>query len=864
MNSSKLKLIWIALLASQLGFGQEATIQPIPSAPLKDVLSYLSDESGTIFSYSNDQLDLNRPVQIRSGSLEEILNEIFPSPPYQLDFRNHKVIIRKNAFDVTISGYIRDEGSGEILPGATVIVVDQMTPEQDLLTGTTTNNYGFFSLTLPAQPQLIKASFLGYLPEAIHFSGAADTLLSITLKQSNQNLTEVVVTGDRSFDSPGSQVMSTELGKVQLSIGEIQSLPAFLGEVDLVKSIQLLPGVKTLGEGSTNMYVRGGGADQNLILLDEAPVYNPSHLMGFFSVFNQDALNSINFYKGNYPAKYGGRLSSVLDIRMREGNLHRWQVAGGIGTTSARITAQGPLIPDKSSLIISARRTYADLFLKLSADEYTRQTSLFFYDLNAKFNYKISNKDRIYFSGYFGRDLNKIRSLQYSIDWGNTTGTFRWNHVFGDKIFSNLSLIASNYDYLIDLPQVELPFEWKSKIRDYSLKYDFSHYLTPDIELQYGIHSTFHHIRPGESPNRTEESVARSNALEHAGYISNRHQINRWLTLEYGLRMSLFQLMGPAIIEEVDPVTQMGQEKVFQKGQIYKTYHGLEPRFNARVLLSDNFSIKAAYARNNQYLNLLSNLSLGFNVFDIWIPSSIQVKPQIADQWSAGLYFDSKDRQLTYSLEGYYKKLQRQIAFKDHSSLILNKKIEDELLTGTGSAYGVEALVRKTQGRLRGWVGYTYSRSKLKVQGINEGKKYPSPQDQPHKFDFSASYKLNRRWTFSANFIYATGRPISLPVESYWYEGRIVQIYGDKNAHRLPDYHRLDLSANLYRKKENAKNNSYWTFGVYNIYDRHNAATAFVSRELEDLGVVVNSNKSAYHKLYILGIIPSVTYNFKF
>lgn len=859
MKSLQVLISLLLFVAIGTAFSQEDRIPAVSMMPLPEALGLLSRKTGVTFSYSDDQLDLNRKVDFREGTLSEILASIFPYPDFRLDYRQGKVIIRKS-LEITVSGYIRDAGNEEILPGATIVAVDHLRADTTRMTGTTANEYGFFSLTVPMETRLFEVSYLGFSPQPIRISGVRDTLININLSRNDQNLTQVIVAQKRFQDAPGSHINSTNLGKVQLNIDELKSLPAFLGEIDLVKSIQLIPGVKNIGEGSTNLYVRGGAADQNLMLLDEAPVYNPSHLMGFFSVFNQDALHSVDFYKGNFPSKYGGRLSSVMDIRMREGNLREWQIAGGIGTTSARVTVEGPLVPEKSSLIISARRTYADFFLKLSADEYTRQTSLYFYDLNAKFNYRISDKDRIYFSGYFGRDLNKIRSLQYSIDWGNTTGTFRWNHVFGDKLFSNLSLIASNYDYLIDLPQVDLPFAWRARISDYALKYDLSHYLHPAMELQYGVHSTFHHFRPGESPNRQEESVVRSNALENAFYINNRHQISRRLLVEYGLRTSFFHLMGPAT---VDPEDQMSQ-KYHPAGSIYKTYWGLEPRLNARFLFSENFSLKAGYSRNNQYLNLLSNLSLGFNVFDIWIPSSLKVKPQQSDQYSLGLFFDSKNHTLNYSLEGYYKKMRGQIAFRDHSRLILNKNIEDELLTGTGQTYGLEAMVRKSHGRLKGWLGYTYSRSKLEIPGINGGNSFSSAQDQPHQFNFSASYQVNRRWSLSANFIYATGRPVTLPLESYWYDNRIVEVYGDRNAHRLPDYHRLDLSANLYRKKEKGKNQSYWTFSVYNIYDRHNAATAFVSRELQDLGVVANGNKSGYHKLYILGIIPSITYNFKF
>ncbi len=846
-------------------FSQEQVIHTPLEGDIEHVVSTLQAETGFTFSYSPDLIDTKREVKVNPGTLSQILNSLFPEDDFTLSYRKNKIIITPNHSQVppefTISGYLRDLETGEALVGATLILSDPVT--KDHITGTSTNAYGFYSIRSSAVSVKAEFSYLGYSSQQILLNLAQDTTINISLQSRQQNLQEIIVV-ENSEEIIDDLLKSSTIGKSHLHIKELQSLPPFMGEVDPIKSVQMLPGVQNQGEGSTNFYVRGGAADQNLILLDEAPVYNPSHLMGFFSVFNQDALRSIDFYKGSFPAKYGGRLSSVMEVHMKEGNIHNWSVSGGLGTAAARLTIEGPLVRDRSSMLISARRTYGDLFLKLSSDEYTRQTSLYFYDLNTKINYKINHRNRIYLSGYFGRDLNKIRSLQYAIDWGNATGTLRWNHIFGKNLFSNLSLVASNYDYLIDIPQSSSPFDWKARIRDLSLKYDFSHYVKPGLRLDFGLQSTHHHIRPGESDLRPEEGVPSAESLEHGLYITADHQLSSQIALNYGIRVSAFQLLGGNPVYRYDDLGQITSTEIYSKGEIYKTYLGIEPRITSRYSLTDQWSLKFGYGRNYQYLNMLSNLSLGFNVFDIWIPSSLHVKPQRSDQLSLGIFHQGQTSNYALSIEGYYKWLERQIDFRDHSSLILNPHLEGELLIGKGRAYGIEFMVRKQRGKLKGWLGYTWSRSFLDINSVNGGKEYPTSYDQPNVVNFSASYRLHRRWSLSANFVYSTGRPITLPVESFWYDGHIVPIYGTKNSQRLPDYHRLDLSANLYRKKVNPKNDSYWTFSFYNVYDRHNAATAFVSAELEDIDLVKNANQSVYHKLYIFGIIPSVTYNFKF
>ncbi|MEQ8425974.1 MAG: TonB-dependent receptor plug domain-containing protein, partial [Cyclobacteriaceae bacterium] len=690
------------------------------------------------------------------------------------------------------------------------------------------------------------------------------TIKNIELPVSTVQLKEIVVESDPDND-PKQHVYDPTLGKVNLDISEIIKMPALLGEVDVIKSIQAIPGVRVSGEGSTNFFVRGGNSDQNLILLDEAPVYNASHLMGFMSVFNPDAIKRVQFYRSGMSASYGGRLSSLLDIRMREGNQNKFQASGGLGLSSSRITLEGPIKKEKISFIVSARRTYADLFLKFSKDEFTRKSSVYFYDLNAKFNWTLGDRDKIYLSGYFGRDLNKFLTLQYAIDWGNSTSTLRWNHLFSDRLFSNTTFLYSTYDYLIDLSNENVNFNWNSRIEDYSFKSDFTYYANPNNQISFGLSSTYHQFEPGHREDSPNTGVPNTQALEHGLYISNELKVNDKVSLEYGIRYSLYQLIGPTTTISFDSNYLPILEESHSSGNIYKTYGGLEPRISSRYLINSSSSVKASYNRTRQYMQLLSNLSLGLNVFDIWFPSTEHTKPQTADLFSLGYFKSLKDNTYELSAETYFKTMVNQVDYRDHAQLIMNRYLEGELRYGKGRAYGLELMLKKKEGRMTGWLSYNYARSERKIKELSNNQYYPANFDQPNSISAGANYELSKRWSVGTNFTYATGRPITLPVESFRYENRIVPVYGGLNTKRLPDYHRLDVTFTIYPKdKGNRKNESYWTFGVYNAYNRHNAATAFVGAELEDINIVKAKDKSAYQKLYLFGILPSVTYNFNF
>ncbi len=831
-------------------------------------LKEIESQAGVIFSYNPETVDVDSSVEvkIRRGTLKVILEQIFSDQPVSFMTHGTRVLIirgkRSKTGKRTINGYVRDMDTGEVLIGATISARPVDASGQGF--GVAANIYGFYSLSLPEGAYRLVITYVGYeaVERELHID--ENQRLDFDLKESFTELKEVVVESTAYEEEEDSNYASNDMGKNTLGIKTIREMPALFGEVDVVKALQLLPGVQVQGEGSTNFFVRGGNSDQNLVLLDEATVYNASHLMGFFSIFNPDALNYMKFYRGHIPAAHGGRLSSLLDIRMKEGNNKKMQVSGGVGVTSARFTVEGPIAREKSSFMLSGRRTYLDQFLRFSGDDLTKQTRIYFYDLNAKLNYRIDDRNKIFLSGYFGRDLNKILVLQYVIDWGNTTGTLRWNHIFNDRLFSNTTLVYSKYDYLIDLSDENTPFNWRSEVEDITFKQDFDFFLHPDYLLSFGLQSTFHRFIPGESKEDPNSGVPRKRALESAAYFSADHEITERLSLNYGLRYSLYQLFGETTLFEYDDAYNITSERQTQGDDIYQTYGGFEPRISARHLLGGNNSIKMSYNRNRQYMQLLSNLSLGFNVFDIWYPSSNRIRPQIADHFSMGYFQNLKNNKYELSAELYYKKLHNQVDYADHSVLIMNRELEAQLRTGDGEAYGMELMFRKN-GRLNGWLSYTYSRALRQIEGINDSREYPALYDQPHAFSVVGNYRLTPRWTLSVNWNYASGRPVSLPDESYRFEQYIVPVYGSKNNERMPGYHRLDVSFTLFPKeKPGRKNESSWNFGVYNLYARRNAASVFVSAELEDIDLVKDPDRPAFHRLSLFGIIPSIAYNFKF
>ena len=649
------------------------------------------------------------------------------------------------------------------------------------------------------------------------------------------------------------------MGVEKLTPKDIKQIPLLFGEQDLVKAIQLLPGVKSAGEGNAGFYVRGGSADQNLILLDEAPVYNASHLLGFFSVFNSDAVKDVTLYKGGMPAEFGGRISSVLDVKMNDGNQKKLGVLGGIGLISSRLTVEAPVVKDRSSFIISARRTYADVFLKLARDTNIRKSRLYFYDLNTKFNYRINDKNRIFVSGYFGRD-NFGFGEQFNFDWGNVTGTLRWNHLFSSRLFSNTSLVFSNYDYKISLTSDALNVKVSSIIRDWNLKQDYQYFIRNNSSMKFGWNSIYHTFLPGKIEATGAFSNVTSNetryAWENAVYASHEFSPVSTFTLNYGLRLTSFSYIGPGTIYTYTAEGEKASEYKAGSGEFVKSYLNAEPRIQANYRIDEVQSVKAGYARTVQNLHLLSNTTSG-NPTDIWIPSSTNVKPEIGDQYSIGYFRNLKNNLYELSAETYYKDLRNQIDYRNGADLVFNELVEGELVYGTGRAYGIELLARKRTGKLTGWIGYTLARTERKFDGINNGQYYPAKQDRTHDITIVAMYALNKKLALSANWVYYTGNAVTFPSGKYTVEGTIVNYYSERNGYRMPAYHRLDVGLTWYRKNT-ATYESNWSFSIYNLYARRNAYSITFRQSETD------PTKSEAVKLSLFRLIPAITYNFRF
>ncbi|WP_234736153.1 TonB-dependent receptor [Tellurirhabdus bombi] len=778
------------------------------------------------------------------------------------------------AANATISGYVKDAANGEGLIGVSVYV-------KELSTGAVTNDYGFFSLTLPEGAYTVIFTYVGYKKETRTVQLSAQNVrLNMELQQEGKDLQEVVVSTQREDDN----VKNIEMSVNKIDIRTIQKMPALLGEVDVIRSIQLLPGVSTVGEGSTGFNVRGGNTDQNLVLLDEAPVYNSSHLFGFFSVFNPDAVKDVKLIKGGIPSLYGGRISSILDVRMKEGNAKRPEVNGGIGAIFSRLTYERPFLGGRGSFIVAGRRSYADILAKpfLSGD--LKGSRFYFYDLTAKANYKINDKNTVFLSGYLGRD---VFGADFGFNWGNTTTSLRWNHVFSDKLFLNTTAFYSNYDYLLDsdLKRKEKNdfFRWKSKIINYSVKPDFTLFLKNNT-LTFGGQAILYTFEPGTAEAASGGTVRafgleKKYALESALYVGNEQQISSRLQLQYGLRYSLYSYIGPGESYAFADTTVglrrqpiLNQTRTYDKFEPIKTYGNWEPRFAAKYELNASSSLKLSYNRLAQYIHLISNTTAS-TPLDVWTPSTNNIKPQIADQIAGGYFrnFGKSGNAYEASVEVYYKWLQNQIDYIDGADLLLNKYLEGELLNGRGRAYGAEFYLKKNQGPLTGWISYTLAKTERLVEGINYNRWFPTRFDKRHTLNMVALYDLTKRVNVSATFAFATGTPGTFPTGGYVFQGWRAQIIDGRNNYRIPAYHRLDLALTLQgKKKPGRKWEGNWVFSAYNVYARRNPFSVFFQQADDKQTVTVSGEQfevpvaKAYRYSVFATIIPSVTYNFKF
>jgi len=750
----------------------------------------------------------------------------------------------------TISGTIKDSSSGETMLSTTIRVKELGN------IGTTSNEYGFYSLTLPDGDYTLVVNYFGFEKKEIPIKLSENLIINVDLvrlEEKFKELQEIKVSATKE----NRNVSGAETGMIKMDVKSLEKIPVFAGEKDIIKTFTLTPGFKTAGEGNSGFFVRGGAADQNLILLDEAPVYNASHLLGFFSTFNSDALKEVTLYKGGMPSQYGGRTSSVLDIKMLDGNDKKYHVGGGIGIISSRLSIEGPIVKNKGSFIISGRRTYADVFLKLT-DEF-KDNRLYFYDLNLKANYKINDKNRIFLSGYFGQDKLGLGDL-FGINWGNATGTIRWNSVISPKLFSNTSFIFSNYNYKIAINSGPLAVDIRSKIQDFNLKQDFTYIISPKNKLKFGVNVIHHTITPGQiesdDPNFVFEKLQDRFAWENAGYISHEWNPSERLSFIYGLRATNFSLMGAGEFYSFDSLGIVSQTTTFNKGEIVQNYFNLEPRFTSSFMIDSASSLKLGYARNVQNLHLISN-STSSTPTDLWIPSSANVKPEITDQISFGYFRNFFNNRYELSIEGYYKDMQNQVDYKDGASTIANDLIEGELLYGKGRAYGIELFFKKKYGRFNGWISYTLSRTEKQIDGINNSNWYAARQDRTHDLSLVGIYDINDRLSVAATWVFYTGSAVTFPSGKYYIDGNIQWLYTERNGYRMPNYHRLDISVTYYNKKTD-KFESSWNFGIYNAYARENAWTIDF-RESE-----TDPTKTEAVQIALFKLVPSITYNFKF
>jgi len=753
---------------------------------------------------------------------------------------------------VTLSGYVRDQSNGEMLIGVTVYC-----PE--LKTGAVSNVYGFYSLSLAPGKYNIRYSYVGYNAQEKAIQLDKNQTIDISLQPVQALLGVVVITGSRTNEN----VRAPEMSLVKLDIKTINKVPALLGEIDVIKVLQLLPGVQSTSEGSTGFSVRGGNSDQNLIILDEATVHNASHLLGFFSVFNNDAVKDVTLYKGDIPAAYGGRLSSLLDVRMKDGNAKKFGITGSIGTVSSKLTLEGPIIKERTTFLVSGRRTYADLFLPFAKEKDVRDNKLFFYDLNLKVMHVINENNRLYLSGYAGRDTFKNQFA--TMGFGNQIGSLRWNHLFSKKLFFNCSLIFSRYNYELGTPEGDAnSFKWTSMMRDLSIRFDFIHYLSDKHILRYGATTMYHEFFPGTANGLGSESAVTQfilpaeYAFEHSLYASDEYKLAQKLTLKYGLRFALFQNIGPGTYYRFDANYNPVDSTVFGKRDFFNTYTSLEPRLAFTYLVKDVSSVKGSYSHAAQFLTLAQNSTAG-TPLDIWFPATPNVKPQLCDQVALGYFRNLKQNMYEVSVEGYYKYFRNVIDFRDHAMLLLNPYIEGEVRIGKGYSYGIETMVRKNEGLLTGWISYTYSRAFRVIPEINNGNRYNAPYDKPHTLNVVANYDFTNRISASATWVYATGLPVTLPTGRAIIGNAIIPIYSNRNAYRMPDYHRLDLSVSLKGKdKPGKKWHGEWNLSVYNAYNRHNAWSINFTHDSSD------PNVTYAEKTYLFAVIPALTYNFKF
>ena len=831
---------------------------------IKDYLKLLRQNYSIKFSYDDDVIP-QKHVKIKPGkwSLHHLLTKLFRGTTLDHQSVYGQIVLKRNTHTkVTLSGTIKNKNDGEHLIGATIYI-------KELGVGTTSNTYGYYSLTVPIGKYTVLYSYIGYHTMVKKLNMKESTLLDINLASSIDALDEVVIRAPDE-DEIGN-FKNIQMSAHKMDMERINSIPMLAGETDVLKSIQHLPGIQTANTGTVGFSVRGGSYDQNLILLDEAPVYNISHAMGIFSIFNTDAIKDINVYKGNIPARYGGRLSSVVDIRMKEGNSQRFSLNGGIGLTSSRLTLEGP-IGKQVSYIVSGRYGYlgytanqlASHFSSLNPQiqSFGKNNEISFYDLNAKINVKLNKNNKVYFSTYTGNDhfFNDVVFENNTLDWGNQTATFRWNHIFSPRLFSNLTLIYSNFDYAYVINNDVRNFKWSANFKQVGAKLDFDYFITPKNTLTFGVSVTRHQFSPGIITPINDSSVVRpftldtKQAVESGIYLSQHLKIGSKLSLKYGLRFSAFYNIGEGIKYTFDQEFNLLAQNNFSKGEIMHQNFGLAPRVGMKYQLDSYSSIKASYSRTYQYLHLVSNSSVGLPT-DVWLPVDNNVKPRIADQVALGYFRSFKNGQYGLSAEIYHKWISQVIDYKDNADIFLNQNIETQIRSGVGQAYGIELLFEKKKGKLTGWISYTLSKVQRNIQEVNNNQTYSPRHDRRHNASLVASYKLSKRWQLSFNYSYMTGIGITVPQGIFVSNGKPYNYYSPRNSFKLPDFHQLDIGIKL-KSNQKRRWRGEWTFGVTNAYNRENALTLYIQHQ--------ENAKTNIYKMFLFGLMPSINYNFKF
>lgn len=828
-------------------------------ATIIQIFTDLERKSDYVFFFSDDvkaELSQRVSISVRNKPIKKILDEVLMETLLEYRIVGRQITISKKTEKRTspqgkqnknlmFKGVVTDADNKQPLANVNIFIVE-------LGTGTSTDENGIFNIIIPQGIYSFRMSYIGYKKNIQKVNTSSNNECNFTL-QSDTKLDEVLVLANKKDEN----VTRTNMGVEKLTINEIKRMPALMGEVDVIKAIQLLPGVQATAEGGSGYSVRGGSADQNLIVIDNSTVYNASHMFGFFSVFNNDVVENVELYKGDLPMKYGGRLSSLLDVQLKDNYTDKLKGSGGIGLISSRLMLEGS-VGKRTNWMIAGRRSYADLFLKASSDESINKSIIYFYDLNAKISHRFSLKDKISLNMYMGNDKFGAASVA-EFSYGNRVGSLTWGHIFNEDLSFKLSANATNYHYELESKLDDAAIKWKAGISDVMLRWDWNQSINERIKLTYGATSTLHFFNPGIiiQPDYDDFRIPKNKALEHGIYLSNEHKLSDRFTVRYGLRWSIFQNIGSATVYKYDENYEASDSTYYGAGKIYHTYHALEPRAGMVYKVSETSSIKANYARNTQFIQLANNSSAG-SPLDLWFPSNSNVKPQTVDMVSTGYFQNFNHNSIEASAEVYYKKMNNVIDFADHADLLLNKKLDGEVRTGKGKAYGIELMIKKNTGRLTGFINYTLSRSERTIPEINKGKTYLSPFDKTHSINISASYELSKKWTLSAAWIYATGNPTSYPTGRFEINGEYFPIYSGRNEYRKKDYHRLDLSVNyIPTHKPGKKWKGEWNFSLYNAYGHKNPW--IITYDQNTANGIPNAQMT-----YLFSMVPSITYNFKF